>query len=636
MNPPLPPPPQGRSLDRVPYHAPTKASFAKSPIEGSDQSLSKRAPPSTSRRSPSRHNSNDRQIQSRSKMLGLRDRKALRPSLPSTASPMESPNHDNPSPVSRSSRRSIGLQAFAAPPRRVSRRIGPSDLAFPSPAGVKKDEPDAGVMNTPEDQLALELGSATGGNDRSRNWNPPALDEEFEEPDLPPTPTQLGLEKLAGRSRGLLSSSPTTQRLGRRQTADLLGQSPSKLRNVDDGAEAVESASAVPRVRFPEPVSKKRRLREELTAEAKQLKEHIADLECWSVDLSQHDGLPELDVSKIMTSLLASEFPTITDAAMCPPDIPLSSLISTLLPFSSTVSLPTPAPTSPPNPFALSAAAHGKPHLTVFAPLSLKTNSDVVTVPKSAFVERHSLTFSVPPPFPPELYSVSLIYETNFETQAVVSVAAPETVNGTVPQYLQRWVNSRLENPLLKLDVSGLCWGINRYWEAVLSRAYVWLRLEDRHTALLRGKSGMNEGTTTEEPSDSQDIPLRGMMGNLTVANLRRILPHLQRTSMLFGSEERTIKVILSCEISVDEWACEPQLTPGLTISGASIANDSVWGKTEQEAKNLFNAVIHENTVGPAESAGDVDANAIIEAANHVLGALFGVGASLPSKDELR
>lgn len=165
---------------------------------------------------------------------------------------------------------------------------------------MKGDGLEAEATNTPEDQLALELGSATGGNDRRGDWNPAAVSEEYDEPDLPPTPTQLGLEKLAGRSRGLLSSSPTTQRLGRRRTADLLGQSPSKLRDFEDGTEAVESNLVDSRVLFPEPVSKKRKLREKLTAEAQQLKEHIADLESWSVNLGQLDDLAEHDVTKIM------------------------------------------------------------------------------------------------------------------------------------------------------------------------------------------------------------------------------------------------------------------------------------------------------------------------------------------------
>ncbi|KAH8430328.1 uncharacterized protein LDX57_007992 [Aspergillus melleus] len=621
MNPPpLPPPPQGRSLDRASYLAPTKASRAKShTTEDSTQSRSNRAPPLTSRRSPSGRNLNDQQSQAGSKTFGLRDRKALRPSLSSTASPMGSSNRDKPSPVWISNRRSSGLEALAAPPRRVSRRIVPSDLTFQSPVGTKRAELDPGVTNTPEDQLALELGSATGGNEPNRDWQSAALEEDSEEPDLPPTPTQLGLEKLAGRPRRLLSSSPTTQRFGRRRPTDPLGQSPSKLRNVDDGTNVEGSLEAVTRALFPEPVAKKRKLREELTADAQQLKEHIADLESWSANLGQNDDHVEPDVSKVI-SLLVSECLATTNAAMRPTDIPVSSLISTLLPFSSTAPLKTPAPSSPSNPFALNGTAQGKPHLTVFAPLSLKTHSDIVPDPNFVFLERHSLMFSAPAPFPPELYSISLVYETNFQDQALVSVTAPDPM----PQYLRLWIDSRLANPLTKLDVSGLCWGVNRYWEAVLSRAYVWLQLENYHTGLLDGQSGVD------------DIALQSATENLTVTNLRKILPHLQRTSMVFEKDDGGIKVMLSCEITIDEWACEPQLTPGLTVSGSSISNGSVGDKTEQESKDLFNAVLHENTSSPAGSAGGLDANAVIQATNHVLGALFGVGASPPSKDEER
>lgn len=305
MNPPpLPPPPQGRSLDRASYQAPTKASLARSHAERSSQGPGSKSPSSSQRTLPSKKRVlNDQPSETGPKMFGLRDRKALRPSLPATASPVDSSNQGKPSPVSQSNRKSGELEAFAAPPRRVSRRIVPSDLTFQSPAGMKREGLDTGIMNTPEDQLALELGGATGEYDRRGDWNPPDLDKEYEEPDLPPTPTQLGLEKLAGRSRGLLSSSPTTQRQGRRRTADLIWQSPSKLRNIDDGAESessIESAIAVTRALFPEPVSKKQRLREELNAEAQRLKNHIADLESWSARLGQSDDHAERDVSKVM------------------------------------------------------------------------------------------------------------------------------------------------------------------------------------------------------------------------------------------------------------------------------------------------------------------------------------------------
>lgn len=242
--------------------------------------------------------------------------------------------------------------------------------------------------------------------------------------------------------------------------------------------------------------------------------------------------------------------------------------------------------------------------------------------------------FSVPPPFPPQLYSIHLIYEIDFENQALVSIAAPETVNGMMPQYLRQWMNSRLDNSLLKLDLSGFCWGINRYWEAVLSRAYMWLQLENHPATSPEGIKDTREVTGNEEPNDNRDLTLQGGMESLTIATLRQILPHTQRTSMFFESEERAIRVMLSCEIAIDEWACEPQLIPSISVSGSSIVHGSVWGKTEQEAKDLFNAVIDEATSSSTESESGLDADAIIQATNHVLGALFGVDAEMSSKDE--
>jgi hypothetical protein len=169
---------------------------------------------------------------------------------------------------------------------------------------LRNNRPGKTLADSPEDQLASELSNATGETDPHEGLNPSALHEGFEEPDLPPTPTQLGLERPPARPKGLLSSSPTAQsrNWGKRRTTDHLEQSPSKLRSVHygDGEEdSSDSAINTDQALFSEPVLKKRKLKKELSAELKQIKDDIAELENCSNNLSLYGENTAWDLSRL-------------------------------------------------------------------------------------------------------------------------------------------------------------------------------------------------------------------------------------------------------------------------------------------------------------------------------------------------
>jgi hypothetical protein len=189
----------------------------------------------------------------------------------------------------------------------VSRKITPADFVFGSPAKLQNIANNDGAADTPEDQLASELGSATGEVNVRLDSEQPSLHGEFEEPDLPPTPTQLGLQNPPERPRGLLSSSPSTPlgRFRKRRSGDLLEKSPSKLSRVDFGSQAGDVSGLgviVSKESLPEPVVKKRKLRRELSADLKKLKEDIAELESWAERLGQqHETMePDHELDKLL------------------------------------------------------------------------------------------------------------------------------------------------------------------------------------------------------------------------------------------------------------------------------------------------------------------------------------------------
>ncbi|PYI24261.1 hypothetical protein BO99DRAFT_349691 [Aspergillus violaceofuscus CBS 115571] len=605
-----PPPPlnvaQPETNERASFQAPTRASLARAHPTLLERALSK---------SPVR--SPQRPTQADARAVGLRDRKALRPSLTSSGSPLKPPKKAKPSPRLPSS-----LNVFAAPPRRVSTRITAADLAFGSPVSTQRSIEEPRHINTPDDQLTSELGSVTGDLDVTGDLNQPSLQEILEEPDLPPTPTQLGLEPPPGRSKGLLSSSPSSQQAkwGRRRTTDNPEQTPSRLRSVDYGEadDTTESEPTMDWVSFPEHILKKRKLRNELSDELEQLKREFAELEDWSKELSQGDEHTERDLSKLIT-LLSSTHPTET-APYGPRSTAtsISSLIAALLPFATKAPPPPTEDTLPINPFALDEHAHKKPYLTGFAPLDLTAFSELVpATPTEPSLERHVLTFTAPHPFPSDRFHVAVTYDANPQTQTLVSIRVPPTTKtdkAKMPASLQHWTEIRLANPLLRLDVTGLCWGINRYWEAVISRAQLWSQMEEQHADLIPGHR-----RPSASPPAGSDKP--------STLDLRRILPHLERTSILFESKARRLSLLLSCELRIDEWSSEPQLVPGISIS--SITSDGAPGqKVEQECKKLFHTMLTENQDSQSEGAtgefSETQTGAILRATQCVVKVLFG------------
>ncbi|KAL4812608.1 hypothetical protein BDW67DRAFT_169821 [Aspergillus spinulosporus] len=590
---------QRRSPPRPSFQAPTKASLARSHPELRERALS-RSPTRTSTRS----SQDDKEKEAETRAFGLRDRKALRPSIALTASPSNTLNRgrQSQSPFTLASQRSSGLGAFAAPPRRVSKRISASDFLFQSPSSSRETRVEESLVNTPEDQLAVELGSATG-MDLNEDT---VLHNGFDEPDLPPTPTQLGLEPPPGRPRGLISDSPSMQhaKRGKRRASEDLESSPSKLRTVNYSNEPDDLTITTNDASFPESIVNKRKLKRQLSAQLESLKQDLAKLEglCDKLDKKEGDIEPYLND---LCPLLTSTDPSYADSTNSRKnDNTISSLISTLLPFS-TKRPPKQRQASPElNHFSLSKSAQVDPYLTALAPLKITASLNAVTKSElGMFVERHQITLSAPRPFPPDVYKIDVSYETNPETLSVVSLAA--SVDGTTLDYLQQWINGRLQDPLRRLDVSGLCWGINRYWEALVSRAQIWARISDQHPALIPGRNG--------PPSVKVNSDL----------DIRRILPHLERTSILFKSKQRALEALLSCDLTIDNWTGEPELMPTICVS-LSGYNSSSDRKVEQESKKLFEAVLHESKKQQLGTAGGSEADAVIKATKCVLDALFG------------
>lgn len=447
----------------------------------------------------------------------------------------------------------------------------------------------------------------------------PYMDEDPLEPDLPPTPTQLGLEKAPDRPRGLLSSSPSTrheQRMKRRATDVLQGSPFKSFKFQPPTAEEVFDDTDLAQDEISPAILEKRKSRKHLTAQLQQLRQDVAELTDWTAKVESRASLDanSKELNKFLT-LLSEESSHIKREEPRPAPPSISSLLSTLLPFSANIPRPTrdvsPLPT---NPFALKEPSQSSSYLAAFAPLALRAYTSRTSTQTSALLETHTLTFTAPSPFPPSLYNVSVVYETDPETQTVTSLSVPtggDSKKRKVPEALRQWMDSRLANPLLRLDVATLCWGINRYWEVSVARAQLWAQIEHKH-----GNGGLRGKDAFPQTKD----------GVIAVSQLRRLIPHLDRGTMLVKPKDSDAgrQVLLSNVLTIDEWMGEPQLRSELSVS-LSGGNGASSKKINHESKKLFHALLRGEGTSPAQGvAGTVHIDAIIRATEGVLGALAG------------
>lgn len=152
--------------------------------------------------------------------------------------------------------------------------------------------PDRTEEGTPESQAAPEVGRAAADDMGSRSS---FLQQVFEEPDLPPTPTELGLEPPPGRPRGLSSSSPSAQyeKRARRRIDDAPKPSPLKQRlfEADRGSDDDDVPEPGPTTRESLPPGQSKE-KKGLSAELQKLKDEVAELEAWTEMLDSPDEAP--------------------------------------------------------------------------------------------------------------------------------------------------------------------------------------------------------------------------------------------------------------------------------------------------------------------------------------------------------
>jgi hypothetical protein len=429
-----------------------------------------------------------------------------------------------------------------------------------------------------------------------RNRPPSKKDSENDEPDLPPTPVQLGLDTQPERPRGLASSSPGgSSGSSRRRTrlnesrhtsspSKLRGQAPQPedaLREItgprgaaaaaagevpDEAPESDIEAPAEDEERsVPAEVLQKRSLRDSLSTQLARLQSDLASLSSALAE-SDKDNSKSGDTNPSLLALLTTANPSCADPDSRDEDIRRH--------------LPT-----APKPTAL--GSQPLPYLTLFAPGSLQLHSTTSTSAINGKpYQIHILELSAPPPWPAHIFGVTVKVAVSVEEKEVKHVEVAKIRPGTGHQWLRDWVKRRLEGErsLHRYDVGGLVWGVGRWWEECITRAKGWRRLDEEFVKNRSSKKAPDHGEDAEVVGEE---------------DVKALLPHLARTSMEFevGAAKRvtrsrkgetaqkpdTTKVMLLWDLLLD-WTGEVDEAVAVAVAGMGVIG-------EQSVKDVFGKI---------------------------------------------
>ncbi|RMZ89310.1 hypothetical protein DV736_g3466, partial [Chaetothyriales sp. CBS 134916] len=347
-------------------------------------------------------------------------------------------------------------------PKFPPKRSAPAAARTEARAPLQSRQPSApyvAAQDFIQPPVVPKLVSRFEGSTPARDPSPPQRNQ----PNLPPTPVDLGWEDPPERPRGLSSSSPRGSRSGSGRRRHRLGNdqavpsSPLKPKDLPPATESLhdresEADMAEEEVHVEhdlpqeEPTELRykrdelRRLRERLYA----LKESATKLEGAVNDNACPDNL--LDDEVVSITLMTRMKSRLSDNAS------FKQLIVTDSEANNYLDLFTP----------------GGLHLAVESSTEEKEEGHPRVV--------YHLTASAPPPWPPSLFSSSLDVVTNAETATVEDIvwtgALPDKSQavGITPE-LFNWINACLSSDFQGCNVGILLWGLGQYFDKAVQRA---------------------------------------------------------------------------------------------------------------------------------------------------------------------
>jgi len=238
------------------------------------------------------------------------------------------------------------------------------------------------------------------------------------------------------------------------------------------------------------------------------------------------------------------------------------------------------------------------PYLQLFAPGNLQLSTRTISrTSKSRLQTLQILTLSAPPPWPPQMFSAVFEVLTDAVDARIESVKLKQPRRGswsaTHHKPLYNWIYSRLEDPLHKLDIGTIVWGMGRYFDECITRAKSLHRLDCLYNMSDVGEA-VNFDNKTDLSSDDAKALIPYMASfqleiNAPPPNGKRKCGRLSRIGI--GP-----KMLLSWVIELD-WTGEVHTRMDVAASGVS-------RKVQEVVKGLFGKL--ERRKGVVGAMGDI------------------------------
>lgn len=477
----LPAPSNQTTPTRASYLSPTKASLA-------------RSHPNLLAKSPSRPEPSTRGRNLREELLGRRreqpNASQNQPSAAGAAHGQQADTHPDNQPTSVStiavsSRPSEIPISNRSTPQLAGKRREP---VFQRPRQGRSPSEDL-VQSVMVPQLVQRQNSSQNLPDRPGN----------NDPELPPTPVQLGLDVAPGRPRGLASSSsPGGSKSGsgkdrKRRRGNGVSSSPLKPRANPPGVSVEETESpatvqhrTVPAMEAPEsgvevPESTDAAFAEDPRQKQTTIDDLKAQVECLEAEMRQLEGSlsqPSLLTDEELLTLLAPENET----------------------AASTNHL---RPMSPIHPYLIDLEPRSLSYLTIFAPgpLRLQSRSRASrSKEKGRTTMHHTVQLTAPPPWPMHIFGGVFEVVNDVHARQIRSLKFKPIRRGSSDE-LTSWIQSRISSRLHRFDVSSLVWAMGRYFEKMVERACVMEKLDQRLNA---NSAPTSSGHETDASADNQ------------------------------------------------------------------------------------------------------------------------------------
>jgi hypothetical protein len=454
---------------------------------------------------------------------------------------------------------------------------------------------DARRSNAPssEDLLPNAQNSTPRARKTATYRAAPAVDED--EPELPTTPSQRGLEEQDGPRRGVLFSSPS-KRPPRMKSP--VKQSPlrprappvqeaSSTQYIEDGPQDTVSKEQAGKRELLDPeVEKRKQEKARLQYELAELESQVSRCAEEIVKEQQRspaETLRPADRTKLQD--LISKISGDNGKEEAAP--PISSLLCSFLPFQ-TFSIPRPQakasvkPVPSHRPIEL---ADPLPYLEMFTSLKFSTQMGLPRGKISPSSKRVHQKHTISIVGPQKLLTAQL--------SVIIDALATEVIDMHVlrlPTWAERELGTFLRQRAEQKDLSNACWAIESYWNIAQKRAQFWQRCETTFAHLI--------GQTQENAENVH--PQAKLDAKMSRKDLHR---HLGRDSLILQDKHVLLK--LNWRINFD-WTGEAE-----SEVAAEPAFPSVW--LEADAANTF-AKVPETFASLLKSRGAFEATKVMTA----------------------